>query len=81
MQTRLESLIEAIANAVIGMGVGLASQLFIFYALNIKVSVAQNATMVVWFTFISIARSYVIRRWFNARLKHFVTSVAHKLEH
>ena len=44
MQTRLESLIEAIANAVIGMGVGLASQLFIFYALNIKVSVEHRTT-------------------------------------
>lgn len=79
-QTRLESLIEAVVNAAIGMGVGLASQLIIFYALGVEVTVAQNMWMVVWFTAISIARSYIIRRWFNDRLRRSIKNIAHALE-
>lgn len=79
-QTRLESLIEAIVNAVIGMGVGLASQIVIFYALGVKATISQNLWMVLWFTLISVARSYIIRRWFNERLHRMVKNIAHAVE-
>lgn len=67
-QTRLSSLIEAFINIVIGYIVALASQLFIFPLLGIIISLETNLLIGAWFTFISLIRSYVIRRWFNARL-------------
>ena len=67
-QTRLESLIESIINIVIGYMVALLSQLMIFPMFDIHVSLTDNLLIGAWFTLISLVRSYVIRRWFNARL-------------
>lgn len=67
-QTRLGSLIEACVNVLIGFGVALASQLLIFPLVGIHVSLSTNLEIGAWFTVISIARSYIVRRWFNARL-------------
>jgi len=54
MQTRRHSFIESVTNVAIGYGVALASQLVIF-------------PIGLWFTVISIARSYVVRRYFTRR--------------
>jgi hypothetical protein len=67
-QSRLESLIESVMNIAIGYGVALASQLLIFPLFDIHVSLTTNLWIGAWFTAISLVRSYVIRRWFNARL-------------
>ena len=64
-QSRAHSLIESLANVAVGYGVALASQLLIFPLYGIHVSLSTNIAIGVWFTVISIARSYVIRRWFN----------------
>lgn len=68
MQTRLESLIESIINIAIGYFVALLSQMLIFPLFGIHVSLTDNLLIGAWFTGVSIVRSYVIRRWFNARL-------------
>lgn len=67
-QTRIGSLIEACANVLIGFGVALISQIVVFPLVGIHVSLSTNLEIGLWFTVISIVRSYVIRRWFNARL-------------
>jgi len=67
-QSRLESFIESLMNIMIGYGVALASQLAIFPLFDIHVSLETNLWIGAWFTAISLVRSYVIRRWFNARL-------------
>lgn len=67
-QTRLGSLVEALVNTFIGFGVSLASALIIYPLMGIKVSMGQNLVLMVYFTIISIARSYALRRWFNARI-------------
>ena len=67
-QSRLSSLVESLMNITIGYGVALASQLIIFEQLDIHVSFETNLWLGVWFTLISLIRSYIIRRWFNARL-------------
>lgn len=67
-QSRLESLIETVMNTAIGYGVALLSQLLVFSMVGIHVSLTTNLVIGAWFTAISIARGYVIRRWFNARL-------------
>ena len=65
MQTRLESFIEAWANVLVGYLVALASQLAIFPWFAINIPFTDNLLIGAWFTAISLARSYVIRRWFN----------------
>jgi hypothetical protein len=67
-QTRLGSLIEACANVLIGFGVALVSQIVVFPLVGIHIPLSTNLEIGLWFTAISIVRSYVIRRWFNARL-------------
>lgn len=65
MQTRKQSLIESVANVVIGYLVALAAQLLVFPALGIAVSLSQNILIGAIFTVVSIARSYCVRRLFN----------------
>lgn len=67
-QTRLGSLVEALINTLIGFGVSFLSALIIYPLMGIEVSLGQNLFLMVYFTIISIARSYTLRRWFNARL-------------
>ncbi|MEW8492631.1 MAG: hypothetical protein AB2604_02450 [Candidatus Thiodiazotropha taylori] len=68
-QTRLVSLFESVINILIGYGVALASQIVIFPLFDIHVPLTTNLWIGAWFTAISLLRSYMIRRWFNGRLK------------
>lgn len=65
MQSKRWSLIEAVANVLVGLGISLASQLVIFGAYGVELSMNQHVQIVLWFTVISIARSYFLRRIFN----------------
>lgn len=67
-QTRFESLIESLINIAIGYVVALLSQIAIFPMFGIHVSITSNLWIGAWFTAISLVRSYLIRRWFNARI-------------
>jgi len=67
-QTRLGSFIEACANIVIGFSINFCANLLILPLFGFNVTASQAGWIGVFFTFISLARSYVIRRWFNARL-------------
>jgi hypothetical protein len=67
MQRRLHSFIESWANVAVGYGVALASQIVVFPMFNIHVPLSSNIKIGGWFTAISIARSYCIRRWFTKR--------------
>lgn len=68
-QSRLESFIETCINTAIGYVVALISQLLVFPMVGIHVPFSTNLEIGLWFTVISVLRGYVIRRWFNARLK------------
>jgi len=65
MQTKTQSLIESIANVVIGYGVAVLSQIIVFPIVGVEASVSQNLTIGLYFTAISLVRSYVVRRAFN----------------
>jgi len=67
-QTRIGSLIESVMNIAIGYFVALASQLIVFPLFDIHIPLTSNLWIGAWFTLISLVRSYVIRRWFNARI-------------
>jgi hypothetical protein len=59
--------VESLTNVAIGYGVALASQLLIFPFYDIDISLQDNIAIGVWFTLISLVRSYVIRRYFTKR--------------
>jgi len=65
MQSKKFSLIESISNVVIGYLVALLSQIIIFPFFDIHVSLEKNIYIGLWFTAISIMRSYTLRRVFN----------------
>ena len=67
-QTRLGSFIEAWINVAIGFAINFCANLLILPLIGFHISIGQNLFIGVLYTIISVARSYVIRRWFNARL-------------
>lgn len=67
-QTRLGSLIEAITNTLIGLIISVIANQIIFPLFGFHPSLGQNVLISLIYTFISIARGYCLRRWFNARL-------------
>lgn len=66
-QSRRHSLIESMTNVVIGYVVALGSQLIIFPVFDIHIPLSDNLLIGLWFTGISIVRSYLVRRWFTHR--------------
>ncbi len=64
-QSRRHSLLEACINVAIGYGVALVSQIAVFPLYGITVPLSTNLAIGAWFTVISIARSYLLRRAFN----------------
>lgn len=65
-QSRFMSLVEAIANVVVGYGVAVVTQILIFPIFGLHTTLGQNLKMGAVFTVVSIARSYVLRRLFEA---------------
>ena len=67
-QTRLGSFIEACINVLIGFAINFMANLLILPLIGFRISISQNLFIGVLYTIISVCRSYVIRRWFNAQL-------------
>ena len=65
MQTRKHSLCESITNVIIGYSIALLSQIIIFPFFQIKITLHDNLLIGLWFTLISIIRSYTLRRIHN----------------
>ena len=76
MQSRLGSLIESGINILIGYFVALVSQIILFPFFGIHIDLKTNLWIGAWFTLISLVRSYVIRRWFNARIHYAAMRIA-----
>lgn len=75
-QTRLGSLIEAVLNTGIGLAINLVAQRVVFPLFGFDPPFATNLAIAAIFTVISIARGYVVRRWFNARLRSAAARLA-----
>lgn len=67
MQSKKHSLIESFSNVAVGYFVALASQIIIFPFFDIHIPIHDNLLIGLWFTVISIIRSYIIRRFFTKR--------------
>ena len=69
MQTKFQSLIESTVNILIGYFTALFSQLLIFPLFDINISIQDNLLIGLYFTLISLIRSYLVRRYFNKKEK------------
>ncbi|WP_199257580.1 DUF7220 family protein [Paracoccus binzhouensis] len=65
-QSRLMSLVESIANVIVGYGVAVATQILIFPFFGLHVTLTQTMAMGGIFTIVSIVRSFALRRVFEA---------------
>ena len=65
-QSRIMSLVEAVANVVVGYGVAVVTQILIFPVFGLHTTLAQNLKLGLVFTIVSIARSFALRRLFEA---------------
>ena len=65
-QSRLMSLVEAIANVTVGFGVAVLTQMLVFPLFGLRTTVPENLAISLIFTVVSLARSYALRRTFEA---------------
>lgn len=65
VQTRKVSLFESCVNVAVGYGVALLAQIIIFPIFGVYVSLETNLWIGLWFTVLSIIRSFILRRIFN----------------
>ena len=78
-QTRLESLVEVLLNTAVGFTVSYSVGPLMYIYLDIPYSGTSNFVITTAFTVISIIRSYVIRRWFNAGLHNLAKTISRNL--
>ncbi len=64
-QTVKGSIVEAWANIAVGFSINYCANLLIFPLFGMHISPGNNFLMGMMYTMISLARSYVLRRWFN----------------
>ena len=75
-QTKIGSLIEAVINTAVGFFISLAMSAIVYPMFGHTFTLAQNVGITVIFTVASIARGYVVRRYFQARLRTAAQRVA-----
>ena len=65
-QSRLMSMVESLANVLVGYVVAVATQMLVFPLFGLAVTVTENLLIGLIFTAVSIVRSYALRRGFKA---------------
>ncbi len=65
-QTRWMSLVEAVTNVLVGYGVAVATQWAVFPLFGLHATLQENLLIGLIFTAVSLVRSYVLRRAFEA---------------
>lgn len=65
-QSRRMSLAESVANVVLGYGLAVAAQILIFPVFGLHATLAENLRLGLVFTALSLARSFALRRLFEA---------------
>lgn len=64
-QSRLMSLVEAVANVVVGYALAIATQIVVFPMFGIETGLAEHLTIGLAFVGVSLVRGYVLRRLFE----------------
>ena len=65
MQSRRQSLIEAITNVVVGYALAVLTQIVVFPWFGLQVPFRDNLAIGALFVMISLLRSYALRRLFE----------------
>ena len=65
-QSRAISLVESLVNVAVGYGLAVVTQLLVFPLFGLHTTLAENLTIGAIFTAVSIARSFALRRLFEA---------------
>jgi hypothetical protein len=60
------SLVESLANVAVGYGIAVVTQIVVFPLFGLTTTLAENMAMGAIFTVVSIARSFTLRRLFEA---------------
>jgi len=79
-QSRWGSFIEAWMNVFIGFWINFVANLLIFPLFDFHITLTENFVMGLLYTGISVARSYVIRRWFEQKLHRAAMKLAREQE-
>lgn len=75
-QSKLGSLIEVVINTIIGFVINYIANLLIFPHFGFHISLEANFYMGLAYTGISVARSYIVRRWFNSYIHNAAMKLA-----
>lgn len=65
-QSRIMSLVEAITNVVVGYVLAIATQIVVFPWFGIETGLAEHLSIGIAFLGVSLVRSYLLRRLFEA---------------
>lgn len=65
-QSRRASLTEAVANSLVGFTISVVVNQYLMPLFGFSVTVTQSVIIVAVYTVVSILRSYILRRVFNA---------------
>ena len=76
MQSKLSSFYEAMLNTIIGYVIAFIAQLIVYPMYGHSFTFGQNIQIGLIFMALSFARSYIIRRWFNAYVTKFALRLA-----
>jgi len=69
-QSRTMSLVESLTNVAVGYGIAVITQIVVFPLFGLSTTLAENMAMGAIFTVVSIARSFTLRRLFEALRLH-----------
>jgi len=67
-QTKLGSFYESLINVAIGFGINFIANLVILPLFGFDITLTDNLYIGLLYTVVSVARSYVVRRWFDRRI-------------
>ena len=65
-QSRLMSFVESLTNVAVGFGLAVLTQLIVLPWFGVRMSIGDNLALGTVFTAVSVVRSYVLRRLFEA---------------
>ena len=66
-QSKTMSMVEAVVNTVVGLGVAMGATAAICKAYGSPMTWENNVIITFWMTVLSVLRSYLLRRLFNAQ--------------
>ena len=75
IQSKIESFIEAIINVSVGFLISVLANFIIFPIVGVSASAIQVINIGIFMTFVSVIRSYVIRRFCQANLRAMIHKV------